>query len=134
MSVIVETSDSTRTLRDLTDVRLLIGKREHLFRPNCNRGCNSGCGFLDRPFIFAGRNYSEAVKLCVLPGGAKTFRVEPPYPSTRVARRPFERFTSHLSVRRKRHFKFRARGRYGGERLASKERCLYLVWCHGLRS
>jgi len=67
------------------------------------------------------------------PSGAKTFGAEFPGAGTRLTGL-FEWFASHLSVRRKSHFEFRARGRCGCERLPSKEGCLYVVWRHRLRS
>src|ERR1700751_779570 len=120
--------------RALTNqISSLVKSNNPLFRPNRHRCCNGGCNFLNRPFVFSARNERETIRLCVVPSCAKTCRGEFPCAGTRLAGL-FERFPGDLSVWRKAHLKFRAGGRYGGERLASKEGCLYLVWCHGFCS
>jgi len=65
------------------------------------------------------------------PSGAKTFGVELPCAGARVAGL-LERFTGHLSTRRKGHFEFSARRRCGHEGLAHEEVCLNLARRHGL--
>ena len=44
--------------------------RGRLFRPNCNRGCDGSCDFLNRPFVFSARNNGETISLCMAPSGA----------------------------------------------------------------
>src|SRR6516162_5091381 len=67
------------------------------------------------------------------PGRAKTLRVELPcaVAGARVAALR-KRFTDHLSVRRKGHFKFSAGTRSGREGLPREEGCLNLARRHGV--
>jgi len=106
---------------------------ERLFRPNSY--CSSdGCrNFLNRPLIFSARNNGEAVRLCVTPSGAKTFRVELPCAGARVGGWR-ERLTGHLSVRRKGHFEFRAGRRSRREGLAGEEGRLNVPRRHRFRA
>ena len=88
MSVMVETSDSMRDIAPLTDIRLLIGEREHLFRPNRNRGCNGGRRFLNRPFVFPGGDTVKQLNFACFQAVQKPFALSFHVPALPLATIP----------------------------------------------